>query len=90
MNRYIFAVKGMHCGMCEARVNDLVRNAANVKKVRSDRFGGSTEVIAAETLDVEKITAAIRSGGYDVLLISVEPYEKKGFFARLKEKKEKL
>lgn len=35
MYQYIIGVEGMACGMCEAHVNDAVRNAFQVKKVTS-------------------------------------------------------
>lgn len=35
MIKYVVSVDGMQCGMCEAHVNDAVRQAFPVKKVRS-------------------------------------------------------
>ena len=36
----IIKVDGMACGMCEAHVNDAVRNAMRVKKVSSSHTKG--------------------------------------------------
>ena len=75
-------VEGMMCPMCEAHVNDAVRNALAVNNVSSSHKDGTTVVIAEE-IDNDKLRAAIEATGYKVSDITAEPYEKKGFFARL-------
>ncbi|GFI55846.1 hypothetical protein IMSAG013_00897 [Clostridiales bacterium] len=57
-------VEGMTCGMCEAHINDAVRQNFKVKKVTSSHSKGKTE---------------IGKSGYTVTGIHTEPYEKKGF-----------
>ena len=54
MIQYTVAVKGMACSMCEAHVNDAVRKACPVKKVRSSHSNGETEIVAPEELDEQE------------------------------------
>ncbi len=39
-------VEGMACGMCEAHINDAVRNTFTVKKVSSSHTKKQTVIIA--------------------------------------------
>ncbi len=82
MYRTTLKIDGMHCGMCEAHVNDMVRDAADVKKVTSSHTKGETVIISEKEPDTEAITAAIASQGYRVLSSKTEQYEKKGLFHR--------
>ena len=72
-------VSGMACSMCESHVNDAIRAALPVEKVTSSHSKGTTEIIAEEPLDEEKLKSAIEATGYTVLGIKTEPYEKKKF-----------
>lgn len=78
MWKYTIEVNGMMCGMCESHVNDAVRKACPVKKVRSSRAKCQTVVISEAELDPELIAAAIRGTGYDVGMIQKEPFQKDG------------
>ena len=80
-------IDGMKCGMCESHVNDVVRRAIDVKKVTSSHVKGQTVIICADEPDESKLSRAIAEQGYRVLGVKVEPYEEKGFFARLFGKK---
>jgi hypothetical protein len=84
MTKYIVAVDGMQCGMCESHVNDAVRNAFAVKKVTSSHSKRQTVIVSEVPLDEQKLTETINETGYTVLSISSEPYEKKGLFSRKK------
>ena len=75
-------VEGMQCGMCESHVNDAVRQAADVKKVRSSRVSGLTEIICDDNTDVDKIVSAIKNDGYDVKEVNVSDFEKHGWFLK--------
>ncbi|WP_173338039.1 heavy-metal-associated domain-containing protein [uncultured Ruminococcus sp.] len=79
MIKTVIRIDGMMCGMCEAHVNNAVRNAMNVKKVASSHAKGETEIISEAGLDEAKLREVIEKDGYKVLGISSEPYEKKGF-----------
>lgn len=72
-------VEGMACGMCEAHINDAVRQNFPVTKVTSSHSKGKTEIIATDMLDEERLKAVITATGYTVKGIHSEPYEKKGF-----------
>jgi copper chaperone CopZ len=73
-------VTGMACGMCEAHVNDAIRDAFSIKKVSSSHTKNETEIISEEELDAEKIKSVIAEQGYEVGAIKSEPYQKKGLF----------
>ena len=73
-------IDGMACGMCESHVNDAVRNACKVKKVTSSHKKGTCEIISEEPLDEGTLRAAISDTGYLVLVVTAEPYVKKGLF----------
>ena len=73
-------VTGMACGMCEAHVNDAIRDAFAIKKVSSSHTKNETELISEEELDAEKIKSVITEQGYEVGAIKSEPYQKKGLF----------
>lgn len=72
-------IDGMACGMCEAHVNDAVRQNFAVKKVTSSHSKGKTEIIVQSPLDEEKLKEIIGKSGYTVTGVHTEPYEKKGF-----------
>lgn len=57
-------VDGMMCGMCEAHVNDAVRNNFKVKKVTSSAKKGITTVLSEQPIDTEMLKNAITSAGY--------------------------
>ena len=50
MLKIVLEVEGMHCGMCETHVNDVVRRVEGVKKVKSSHAKGRTEVIAEDSV----------------------------------------
>lgn len=72
-------VEGMACGMCEAHINDAVRQNFSVTKVTSSHSKGITEIIAPDMLDEERLKSVITATGYTVKGMRTEPYEKKGF-----------
>ncbi len=84
MVKYTISVDGMQCGMCEAHVNDAVRQALPVKKVSSSHIKNQTVVVTQQEVDEQKLKDAIHRTGYTVLSIVKEPYEKKGMFSKFK------
>ncbi len=84
MLKITLKIDGMSCGMCESHVNDFVRQSANVKSVKSSHKRGQTEIIADGEIDVEAVTRKLATGGYRVLSVDSEPYEKKGFLSFLR------
>lgn len=77
-------VGGMACSMCEAHINDAIRNAFPVEKVSSSHSKGRTVILSKEPLDENALRAAIQATGYRVGEIHGEPYEKKGLFSFFK------
>lgn len=73
-------VEGMACGMCEAHINEAVRNAFQVKKVTSSHTKKQTVMITEQDIPDGELKDAIAKAGYDAVAVSREPYEKKGLF----------
>ena len=85
MVRITAQVEGMHCGMCEAHINDVVRRAFPVKKVTSSHAKGQMVIIAAQDIDDARLKKVIRDTGYEVTSIIHEPCEqKRGLFSFLR------
>lgn len=80
MIKITLEVEGMHCGMCETHVNDLVRRVAGVKKVKSSHAKGMTEVVAEDGVNTALIKEAISKQGYGVGAVEVQPYKRWGIF----------
>lgn len=80
MTKYIVAVDGMQCGMCEAHINDAIRRAFPVKKVHSSHRKSQTVIVSEAPIEEQAIRVVINDTGYTVSSITSEPYEKKGLF----------
>ena len=80
MVRTTVKVSGMACSMCEAHINDAIRAAFPVEKVSSSPSRGETVILSQEPPDESALRAAINATGYTAGEISIEPYEKAGFF----------
>lgn len=81
MVRIKLEIEGMACGMCEAHINEAVRRAFQVNKVSSSHTKKQTVIIAEQNISEQKLKDVITEAGYDVILISSEPYERKGLFS---------
>lgn len=82
MVKITVGIEGMACGMCEAHINEAVRNAFPVKKVTSSHTKKQTVIIAENDIPEEKLKSVITKAGYDLVFAASEPYEKKGLFER--------
>ncbi|MCM1156438.1 MAG: copper resistance protein CopZ [Roseburia sp.] len=80
MVKITLAIDGMACGMCEAHINDAVRNAFPVKKVSSSHTKKQTVIIAPQEIPEQELRDVIGKTGYSVVSVDSEPYEKKGLF----------
>ncbi len=80
MYKTTIGIDGMSCGMCEAHINDAIRQNFKVKKVSSSHKDDETVVISKEELDENAVRNAIGNTGYTVTSFTIEPYEKKGIF----------
>ncbi len=80
MYKITLGVDGMMCGMCEAHVNDKIRNNFKIKKVNSSHTNNKTIVIAKEEISKDALKKAIEETGYKLTSYYIEPYKKKGLF----------
>lgn len=80
MVKTVLKIDGMMCSMCESHMNDVIRSHFTVKKVTSSAKAGETVVISEKELDMPQVEKAVKDIGYEVILYTSEPYEKKGFF----------
>ncbi|MDE5892635.1 MAG: copper resistance protein CopZ [Acetatifactor sp.] len=83
MYQYIIGVEGMACGMCEAHVNEAVRNAFRVKKVTSSHTRKQTIILTEQEISEQELKNVVAGTGYEAVSVSRELYEKKGLFKRL-------
>ena len=73
----------LSCSMCEAHMNEVIRNNFKVNKVSSSASAGETVIISDAELDIPWVKKQVKDIGYKVLSYEAEPYEKKekkGFF----------
>lgn len=80
MYKITVQVDGMMCGMCESHINEAIRRALPVKKVKSSRRKGETEILCERAIEEADLRSAIAKTGYEVKSITTELYEKKGLF----------
>ena len=81
MVKITLAIEGMACGMCEAHINEAVRNTFQVKKVSSSHTKKQTVIIAEKDIPEQELKNVVAEAGYDAVSVSSEPYEKKGLFS---------
>lgn len=82
MIKITVGIEGMACGMCEAHINEAIRNAFRVKKVTSSHTKKQTIILAEQNISEVDIKSVVAKAGYDVVSVSSELYEKKGLFKR--------
>ncbi len=82
MVKITVGIDGMACGMCEAHINEEVRNAFPVKKVTSSHTKKETVILAEREIPEPELRKVIVEAGYDVMSVNWAPYEKKGLFSR--------
>ena len=81
MVKITVGIEGMACGMCEAHINEAVRNTFQVKKVSSSHTKKQTVIIAEKNIPEQELKNVVAKAGYDAVSVSSEPYEKKGLFS---------
>lgn len=65
-------IDGMMCSMCESHINEAIRKAFKVKKVKSSHTNGTTVIISEHRLDDELLKKTIADTGYELKSISFE------------------
>lgn len=83
MTKYILSIEGMMCAHCEAHMTEAVKNNFSVKSVEASSKKNQC-VIVAEELDENKLQSVVAEAGYELKGIEKSPYEKKGFFSKIK------
>jgi len=81
MIKITLKIDGMICGMCEAHVNDSVRQNFNVKKVKSSHSKGETVIISETDITDVQLSPVFEKLGYTLISSARESYEKKGLFS---------
>lgn len=84
MVKITVGIEGMACGMCEAHINEAVRNAFRVKKVTSSHTKKQTVILAEQDIPEEELKKVVAKAGYEAISVNSEPYEKKGLFSALR------
>lgn len=77
-------VDGMMCSMCEAHVNDAIRQHFAVKKVTSSHTKGKTVILSAAPLDEQTLRETLNATGYTVRAVSSKAAERRGLFGAFK------
>ena len=80
MWKYTVEVNGMKCPKCEAKANNAVSSAFEVKKVTSDHNANQTVIVCKDELDEAKIKSTIEGCGYEVGEIKKAPKKFLGIF----------
>ena len=66
-------IDGMMCGMCEAHINDVIRNNVDgVKKLKTSHKKGTSSFMSNEAPDEEKLKKAIADTGYSLISMEIE------------------
>ena len=84
MTKYTLKVNGMKCPKCEAHANAAIARVTGSGKVTSSHVKCETVVIARDGIEEAVLRNAIAEAGYEVVSVTSEPCEKKGFFSFLK------
>ena len=65
-------IEGMKCKMCEAHVNDMIKENYDVKKVKSSAKNCETVVVSEKAFDAEKLGPQIAELGFKLISVSSE------------------
>ena len=68
----VLKITDMHCSMCEATVNEAIRNRFDVKKVKSSAKKCETVIWSEEPLPEDELRAVIAETGYTLTDIAAE------------------
>jgi copper chaperone CopZ len=84
MIKYTLKIDGMMCSMCEAHINDCVRNNFRVKKVSASHSKGEAVILTENEIDEAELKEAINKTGYELKSIQKSEETKKGLFGFIK------
>lgn len=78
----IIKIDGMMCGMCETHINDAIRNAFPVKKVRASRKRGLAVILSEQPIDLAALKTVVEKTGYRAGDAETHITEPKGLLGR--------
>ncbi len=70
--KYKLGINGMRCGMCEAHINNIIRQKFNVQKVKSNHKKNETIVFSLNEIDINALREVISQTGYELTDIVLE------------------
>ena len=65
-------ISDLHCSMCEATMNEAIRGALKVNKVKSSHKKGETVIWSDEQLPEDKLRKVVADTGYTLTDIMTE------------------
>ena len=72
MVKICLGIDGMMCPMCEAHMNDAIRNSFDVKKVKEKKKKKSCVITAKEEIPREALEKVVAETGYKLTSYEVE------------------
>ena len=63
MVKIVVGIEGMACSMCEAHINEAVRNAFQVKKVTSSHTKKQTVIITQQDIQEQRLKDVVAKAG---------------------------
>ena len=63
----VIRIDGMSCPMCEAHINDVIRQKFSVQMVKSSHKTGLCEILSREPIDEDELRKAIEATGYKIM-----------------------
>lgn len=69
-------IEGMMCPMCEAHVQDAIRNGFQVKKVKASHKKGNAVIVSENPIEEEQLKNVVDQTGYTIKSVISEPYKK--------------
>lgn len=67
MKEIILNVKGMMCGGCENRIQNVVKDIEGVENVKADHNTGKVRITLNKNIEKEVISETIEDIGYEVV-----------------------
>ena len=66
MNKYILGIGGMKCGMYELHVEDTIRKAVLIKRIKASHIKKNVEVFTELNLNEEDFKCFLSTTGYRI------------------------
>jgi len=79
MIKTTLSIDGMMCSMCEAHINDAIRNHFDVKKVTSSHRKGECVILSEHAINQDEVAKVIEETGYELLSVNQEEAKEKRF-----------